>query len=465
MTISKKFQVITNTDVKEIIEGDLNTHIFYETPIMSTYLFACIIGKFDTLETKVKNTIVRVNVPLGMKDQGLYALDLAKKCLEFYSEKFEQDYILPKLDLVAVDEIDALAEENFGCITFQRDYFCVENSTPLSRRQRIARLIFHEIGHQWFGNLVGIQWWKYIWVKEGFARFLEYELVNHFFPEWNYWCHFIVEIYQNAMEKDNKNTHPIETDIDRAEDVKDYFDIISYGKGASVLRMLFGYIGKDLMWKSIAHFIKKYQYKSTSTEDLWDSISTVTNIDIQSFMDDWIKQPDYPILICENDEIKYKGDRKIPILINNNGKITPFLLDKNKFTLEKDVKINHNHISFIRIKYSKSIIENLVNLKLTQEDCIGIFMDSLYFFKLPSDHELKISFEEFTKILELVIRPNIKFIPEFQIIVEGVTIRLFYLSQEYISHQKLKEKFLKIFQNTQFDNILAVLEKEEKEVN
>jgi aminopeptidase 2 len=128
-------------------------------------------------------------------------------------------------------------------------------------------LIFHEVGHSWFGNLVSIEWWQFLYLKEGFARYLEYCLCDHFHPEWNYWEHFYSEIVCSAMtmDEDIKGTHPIEVPIKKAREIHDIFDMISYGKAASVYRMISNYIGHDKFWPALGKFIREHRFKTVNT--------------------------------------------------------------------------------------------------------------------------------------------------------------------------------------------------------
>lgn len=346
---------------------------FHPTPIMSTYLIAWTVGLFDYIEDFVRLPIVdnndknvveatgattgeqqqsqeeaaaqyrllpiRVYTPIGMSEQGRFALKVAMDAILFYSTHFHSPFCMPKLDLVTVSLLDALAMENFGLLVFRQKYLLVNERTPIRLKQRIARLICHEIGHQWFGNLVSIQWWKYLWLKEGFARFLEYALVTSFYPHWNYWTHFSYDIYARAMEMDEESyTHPVECQVTNATEIQTIFDSISYGKGASIFRMLIHFIGQDVMWRGLAHFIRSHAYGAARTEDLWASFSHVTQLDIAELMDSWVKFSGHPVIVVSEESVEDDVEQmststststSIAAKTTNHFRIRQYLCSKN----------------------------------------------------------------------------------------------------------------------------------------
>lgn len=138
-------------------------------------------------------------------------------------------YTWPKLSVVAMEEAPMLGEENWGCIVLASDFLHVDANTLFSRVQRITRLVAHEVGHMWFGNLVSIRSWEALWLKEGFARFLEYCYVDTVEPTWTYWEHFLIAIFNEAMARDARgSTHPIQSVVGRAREVSEVFDVIRY---------------------------------------------------------------------------------------------------------------------------------------------------------------------------------------------------------------------------------------------
>ena len=210
--------VISNTHVEDIKEHDsgYNVFSFAPTPKMSTYLVAFIIGEFDFLETKSKEgTIVRVFVTPGKKAQAEFALDTATKMLSYYNDYFGIQYPMPVLDLIAIPDFAAGAMENWGAITYRETALLIDpDHSAASAKQRVALVIAHELAHQWFGNLVTMDWWTHLWLNEGFASYIPYLAVHHLFPEWDIWTQFVYADLNRALELDSMvNTHPVEVPV------------------------------------------------------------------------------------------------------------------------------------------------------------------------------------------------------------------------------------------------------------
>jgi len=248
---------------------------------------------------------------------------------------------------------------------------------------------------------------KYVF-KEGFARFLEYVFVNHYFPEWDYWNHFLVEIFFVAMAKDSKSsTHAVELQQPNAKSIPHMFDIISYGKGASILRMISSFIGLPAIWESLHLLMIKFQFKSITTEDLWEAISLTTKLDITSIMDCWVKEPNYPLIFVDNrvDEIgnviltlrqqcvisSSSYCFSIPLLLKTEKspvqsyfiKTKDYVITLQSSVIGKWIKLNWGHGGFYRICYSKrmwlDIAAGIASRDISLSDCIGLIGDLLFF--------------------------------------------------------------------------------------
>jgi len=265
---------------------------------MSTYLLAYTIGEFDFIEQKSKNGVqVRVYTPVGKTEQGEFALDVAVRCLDFYEEYFKIRFPLPKVDLIAIPDFDAGAMENWGLITYREIalLFDPQNSSSLAK-QWIAMVVCHELAHQWFGNLVTMKWWDDLWLNEGFACFMQHFSVSHIMPELNIWEQFIPD-YSNVLSLDSlHNSHPIQVPVNHPNEIAEIFDAISYKKGASVIRMLYNFIGNENFQKGMHHYLNKFAYKNTVTDDLWNSLEEASNQPIRSMMNSWVKKKGYPII-------------------------------------------------------------------------------------------------------------------------------------------------------------------------
>jgi len=162
-------------------------------------LAAWAVGDFEYVEAFTerkyngKNMPVRVYTTRGLKEQGRFALEHAHKTVDYFSEVFGIDYPLPKSDLLAVHEFAMGAMENWGLVTYRTTAVLYDEEKSDARfKNRVAYVVAHELAHQWFGNLVTMDWWNELWLNEGFATWAGWFAVDHLHPEWKVWSQFVV---------------------------------------------------------------------------------------------------------------------------------------------------------------------------------------------------------------------------------------------------------------------------------
>ncbi|XP_022732460.1 aminopeptidase M1-like isoform X2 [Durio zibethinus] len=233
--------------IEEKVNGPLKTVSYQESPIMSTYLVAIVVGLFDYVEDYTSDGIkVRVYCQVGKANQGKFALSVAVRTLDLYKDYFAVPYSLPKLDMVAIPDFAAGAMENYGLVTYRETTLLYdEQHSAATNKQRVATVVAHELAHQWFGNLVTMEWWTHLWLNEGFATWVSYLATDSLFPEWKIWTQFLDESTDSLRLDGLAESHPIEVEINHAAEIDEIFDAISYKKGASVIRMLQSYLGAE----------------------------------------------------------------------------------------------------------------------------------------------------------------------------------------------------------------------------
>lgn len=284
--------------LQEKLNDDIKTVYFEESPMMSTYLVAVVVGLFDSLEeTTADGTRVRVYCPPGKSDNGKFALHVAVKALELYTRYFSVPYPLPKLDMVAVPEFAGGAMENYGLIIYrENEMLHDELQSTAAKKQRITVVAMHEVAHQWFGNLVTMEWWTHVWLNEGFATWVSYMATDNLFPEWKVWTQFLQQtasgLHMDSLEK----SHPIEVEIIHARAILEIFDAVSYEKGSAVIQMLQSYLGDAIFQKSLSSYMKRYAWKNAKTEDLWTVLTEESGVEVTNLMDTWTKQKGYPLI-------------------------------------------------------------------------------------------------------------------------------------------------------------------------
>ncbi|CAI6095111.1 unnamed protein product [Clonostachys chloroleuca] len=288
----------------QVTGGKRKAVVYNKTPLMSTYLVAFVIGHLKYYESTNFRVPVRVYcTPDQNVEHAIYSAELGARTLRFYEEQFDNPYPLPKMDMVAVPDFAAGAMENWGLNTFRVvDLLFDEKASSAATKQRVTEVVQHELAHQWFGNLVTMDFWDGLWLKEGFATWMSWYSANVFYPEWKVWHSYVVNDLQSALNLDSlRSSHPIEVPLKRASEINQIFDAISYQKGSSVLRMISVYLGEEVFLKGVTQYLKTHAYGNTQSIDLWRALSEASGEDIERLADIWTKKVGYPVItVTEN---------------------------------------------------------------------------------------------------------------------------------------------------------------------
>nr|POE85691.1 aminopeptidase m1 [Quercus suber] len=398
--------------IEEKVDGDLKTVSYQETPIMSTYLVAIVVGLFDYVENLTSDGVrVRVYCQVGKVNEGKFALDVSVRTLELYKEYFAVPYFLPKLDMVAIPDFAFGAMENYGLITCCETTLLFDNQhSAAANEQRLAIVVAHQLAHQWFGNLVTMEWWTHLWLNEGFTIWVSYLAVNHLFPEWEMWTQFLNDCTEVLRLDGLAESHPIEVEINHAREIEEFlFDTISNKKGASVIWMLQSYLGAECFQRSLASFIKKFACSNAKTEDLWAALEEGSGEPVNRLMNSWTKQKGFPVvsvkvkdqkLVFEQSQFLasgYLGEGQwiVPITLccgiydvhknfllqtKSDALAMKELLSEESNLASAWVKLNFNQTGFYRVKYDEDLAAKLryaIEKKyLSTIDRLGILDDS-----------------------------------------------------------------------------------------
>ncbi|MGB9023437.1 MAG: M1 family metallopeptidase, partial [Candidatus Bathyarchaeia archaeon] len=396
--IDKNLDAISNTPIESVKTEDGKKVVsFQRTPRMSTYLLYLGIGRFDEIKQRIDNIDVIVAGTPGKARNGEFALEVAKKSLEFYESYFGTPFMLPKVHLIGVPEFSASAMENWGAVTFRETSLYVDENSSFSTKKGVAGTVSHELAHQWFGNLVTMKWWNDLWLNESYATLMGYKVVGTIFPEWNAWQDFLIDETSSAMNMDSlRSTHPIEADVKSPDDIQQIFDAITYGKGASILRMIEAYIGSDEFRKGVQSFLERYRFSNASGVDLWNSLSECSGREVAKIMTEWISKPGHPVVTAMIDQgrIMLRQERfllsgehekaiwPIPITLSINGQLKRFLLDKEEEIVNaenvKSLHLNADRTGFYRVHY-QGLDELVWESKLSASDRYGIVFDAMAF--------------------------------------------------------------------------------------
>jgi puromycin-sensitive aminopeptidase len=304
LVVDEKLTAISNASVarEAPLRGTGKKEVvFADSMKMSTYLVAFVIGEFEaTAPVTIGSAPLRVWAVPGKKHLANFAVAIGKASLEHFSAYYGIAYPGDKLDLIAIPDFASGAMENLGAITFRETALLVDSEKATrAELERVADVVSHENAHMWFGDLVTMRWWNGLWLNEAFATFMEMLAVDAWKPEWRRWDSFTVS-RAAAMQVDGlKSTRPIEYPVEKPEEAAGMFDVLTYEKGASVLRMLEQYLGAEAFRDGIRLYLRRHQYANAETTDLWDALEDSTEQPVRALMDTWIFQPGFPLIQVE----------------------------------------------------------------------------------------------------------------------------------------------------------------------
>ena len=299
LVIDPALTAVSNTAVRsEQVEGGKKVVRFADTMRMSTYLVAFVVGALEAGDAvMVGGTPLRVWGVLGKRRLASFAREIGAFSLRFFEEFYAIPYPGDKLDLLAIPDFASGAMENLGAITFRETALLVDQQTAThSELERIADVVAHENAHMWFGDLVTMSWWNGLWLNEAFATFMEMLAVDAWKPEWRRWETFGVS-RGAAMHVDGlHSTRPIEFPVREPKDAEAMFDVLTYEKGASVLRMLEQYIGPEVFRDGVREYLRTHAYGNADTGDLWIALGHAAKQPIPDVMNGWVFSPGYPLV-------------------------------------------------------------------------------------------------------------------------------------------------------------------------
>ncbi len=299
LAIDPSLTAISNTRiVDDRLEGGKRVLRFAESMKMSTYLVAFIVGKLEsTAAVMAGQTPVRLWSVPGKQHLTAFGHDIAVYSLNFLADYYGIPYPGDKLDLIAIPDFASGAMENLGAITFRETALLLDQRTATHAEQgRIADVVAHENAHMWFGDLVTMAWWNGLWLNEAFATFMEMLVVDAWKPEWERWTAFGMARAAALSVDGLLSTRPIEFPVRAPKEAEAMFDVLTYEKGASVLRMLEQHIGPTVFRDGVRHYLTAHAYGNAETTDLWVSLGQASKQDVPALMNEWIFSPGYPVL-------------------------------------------------------------------------------------------------------------------------------------------------------------------------
>ncbi|HEX4919273.1 MAG TPA: M1 family aminopeptidase, partial [Candidatus Bathyarchaeia archaeon] len=411
----KDLDIISNSpSASTKIEGNKKIVEFQKTPRMSTYLLYLGVGKFEEVKEKHGRVEYSVATVPGKTSGSKFPLEVGRDSVLFFEKYFGINYVLPKLHLIGVPEFAAGAMENWGAITFREIALLVDKDSSVRMKKQVAEVIAHEVSHQWFGNLVTMKWWDDLWLNESFATFMAAKAKAAMFPKWRTWEDFVREDTAGALIRDSLlSTHAIEVKINAPSEIEQVFDEISYGKGASVIRMLEAYTGEESFMKGVRAYLQKYKYSNAAGLDLWSQIEEASKAQVSRIMSEWIKKPGYPVLsvgfkdeklTIAQERFLFSGSKEktvwpVPITMRLNGSTKRLLMDKEQQLVDvpgklESIKLNLDQTGFYRVHY-EGLYDKVWKTEMSGLDRYGIISDAYAFL-----YSGKTSFKEYLELVE-----------------------------------------------------------------
>jgi tricorn protease interacting factor F2/3 len=417
-TVDKGLDAISNMPEKtrtQIGHGKALVQ-FGTTPRMSSYLVYLGVGNFEQLSGRQGKLLLRVlSTPGGKRLSGM-ALEYAKRIIDFQQRYFGIKFPLPKLDLIAVPDFAMGAMENWGAVTFRESEILVDKKKiSEASKQRLSEIISHEFAHQWFGDLVTMEWWDDLWLNESFAVTIESKTTEELFPKWHTAERFFYGAQHcttDALAADVfSTTHPISVNVRSPAEINQIFDSISYAKGSAVLNMLYDYVGASTFRKGLHNYLSKHSYGNASKTDLWNAIQQAARSDrkhmpVSQIMQEWVTRLGYPEITVTRDghdqfvleqrrcmldaaAVKNSKPWQIPIHYASTPGEGRALMKGRRMSIKASggwLKLNFGQAGLYRVYYDESIEKELGALirtgKLSGVDACGIENDM--FFQMRS---------------------------------------------------------------------------------
>jgi puromycin-sensitive aminopeptidase len=300
VTTANRNAVVSNAPIahsEKAGRGRKRVH-FDETPLLSTYLIALAVGELEcSRPVRLGPTRIRVWHTPGKGKLTRFGLEAAKQTLARLERYFDLPYPYAKLDLVAVPDFEFGAMENAGAVFFRETLLLLDPTTATTaERKRAAEVIAHELAHMWYGDLVTMAWWDDLWLNEAFATWMAFAVVADWKPEWHMW-HDFQHGRAAALELDAlRHTHPIYCPVKTAAEANENFDLITYEKGAAVVRMLERYLGATSFRRGVRRYIREHREGNAVANDLWHALSEASGEPVEKLARAWIEQEGYPVV-------------------------------------------------------------------------------------------------------------------------------------------------------------------------
>ena len=378
--------IISNQPEEKFKDG---VHYFKPTLRMSSYLVAFVFGDMQRKLTRTKSGVeIGVFATRAHQAKELdFALDIAKRSIEFFEDFYETPYPLEHSYQVALPDFSAGAMENWGCVTYREAYLLLDpDNTSLEMKQLVATVIAHELAHQWFGDLVTMKWWDNLWLNESFANMMEYVAIDALEPNWKIWEMFQTSEVPAALQRDaTDGVQSVHVMVNDPAEIDALFDsAIVYAKGSRMLVMVRALLGDEALRKGLKNYFAAHKYGNATGDDLWKALGEASGLDIGAIMHSWLEQPGYPVVSAKVEDGKlvltqkqfFIGEgkevgRKWQIPLNSNYAAVPKIMKDGKLVVGDyadliadngvPFRLNVGNNSDFIVKYDKTLLDDILN--------------------------------------------------------------------------------------------------------
>ncbi len=309
LTVDKADTVISNTNqisdipAQPISGRPKHTLTFARTPRMSTYLVAFLVGDFQCTRGSADGVPIRACATPDKVALTHSALEAAEYILPFYDRYFGIKYPMPKLDMIALPDFEAGAMENFGCITYREtDLLLNPRNAAISDRKRVASVVAHEMAHQWFGDMVTMQWWDNLWLNEGFATWMSNKPLQTWHPEWNVPEDVAQDLDRTLNLDARPTTRTIRAHAETPSQINELFDGIAYGKAGAVLGMVEHFLGEETFRQGVHNYLQAHLYANATAEDFWNAQTATSHQPVDKIMSSFVDQPGVPLVMLDRQQ-------------------------------------------------------------------------------------------------------------------------------------------------------------------
>ena len=445
------------------VRTENGVHYFDTTMRMSTYLIAFGFGELQSKTTTTKSGVkVGVFATKAHKADELdFALDIAKRSIEFYEDFYQTKYPLPHSWQLALPDFSAGAMENWGLVTYREAYLLLDpKNTSFEMKQLVATVIAHELAHQWFGDLVTMKWWDDLWLNESFANMMEYVAVDAIEPDWHVWEMFQTSDVPAALQRDaTDGVQSVHVDVEDPAEIDSLFDAaIVYAKGARMLVMARALVGDDALRKGLKNYFAAHKFHNATGDDLWSALGEASGMDVGAIMKTWLDQPGYPVVTAKLADGQvtltqnqfFIGDgqdagRKWSIPLNSNYAEVPELMTDKTITVADYDKLRAAHgtpfllnvgnNSHFIVQYDQTLMKDILQ-NVDQLDAISQ-LQILQDLRLLADGK-KTSYATFAPLLP-------RFANSHGNVVNAALYRAANKLKQFVTPKSAEEKQLKAF--------------------